>query len=161
MRAQARELYRVGETTRNAPGRSRGTGRAILAFSMGIHSTEVGAPQASMEILHRMVTAEDPVTAKARERLMILMVPCMNPDGLALVQDWYMQTVGTEAEGTRPLELYHPYAGHDNNRDGFFNNLAETKLWSQVLYDDWLPQMVIDEHQMGIERSAALPAALR
>lgn len=148
-RDEARELYRAAETSEERAREIAREGRATLAFSMGIHSTEVGAPQASMEILHRMVTAEDPVTVKARERLMILMVPCMNPDGLALVQDWYMETVGTEAEGTRPLDLYHPYAGHDNNRDGFYNNLAETKLWSRVLYDDWLPQMVIDEHQMG------------
>jgi hypothetical protein len=149
VQAEARELYRIDETGEERAREIARDGRAILAFSMGIHSTEVGAPQASMEILHRMVTSEDPVTVKARESLMILMVPCMNPDGLSLVQEWYMQTVGTEAEGTRPLDLYHPYAGHDNNRDGFYNNLAETKLWSQVLYDDWLPQMIIDEHQMG------------
>jgi hypothetical protein len=148
-RADVRELYLVDETGEERAREIARDGRAILAFSMGIHSTEVGAPQASMEILHRMVTAEDPVTVEARERLMILMVPCMNPDGLSLVQEWYMQTVDTEAEGTRPLDLYHPYAGHDNNRDGFYNNLAETKMWSRVLYDDWLPQMVIDEHQMG------------
>ena len=149
LREQVRELYRVDETDEVRAREIASSGRAILAFSLGVHSTEVGAPQASMEMLYRLVTAEDPVTVRAREKLLVLMVPCMNPDGLDLVRDWYMETVGTEAEGTRPLELYHPYAGHDNNRDGFFNNLAETKMWSQVLYHDWLPQMVIDEHQMG------------
>jgi len=149
IRAQVRELYRVDETDEARARELAASGRAILAFSLGVHSTEVGASQVSMEILHRMVTAEDPVTVRAREKLITLLVPCMNPDGLDMVQQWYMQTVGTDAEGTRPLDLYHPYAGHDNNRDGFFNNLVETQMWSRVLYHDWLPQMVIDEHQMG------------
>jgi hypothetical protein len=149
IREQARELYQVRETDEARAREIASGGRAILAFSLGVHSTEVGAPQASMEMLYLLVSAEDPVTVRARKELLVLMVPCMNPDGLDLVRDWYMETLGTQAEGTRPLELYHPYAGHDNNRDGFFNNLAETRMWSQVLYHDWLPQMVIDEHQMG------------
>lgn len=149
IRDEVRELYRVDRTGEERAREIAAEGRAILAFSLGIHSTEVGAAQASLEILHRLVSSEDPVAARARERLITLVVPCMNPDGLDLVQGWYAETVGTASEGTRPLELYHPYAGHDNNRDGFFNNLVEVGYWSQVLYRDWLPQMVIDEHQMG------------
>ena len=125
------------------------TGRAVVAFSLGVHSTEVGASQAAMEMVYRLATQEDEVTQRIRSKLLILLVPSMNPDGLDLVNQWYMRTVGTPAEGTRPLELYHPYAGHDNNRDGFFNNLVETAMWSRLLYHDWLPQVVVDEHQMG------------
>ena len=65
VQAEARELYRIDETGEERAREIARDGRAILAFSMGIHSTEVGAPQASMEILHRMVTSEDPVTVKA------------------------------------------------------------------------------------------------
>ncbi|MFQ6108832.1 MAG: peptidase M14 family protein [Candidatus Aminicenantales bacterium] len=45
--------------------------------------------------------------------------------------------------------LYHHYAGHDNNRDWFMFNLSETKAVTEVLYHDWIPQIHIDEHQMG------------
>ena len=45
--------------------------------------------------------------------------------------------------------IYHHYAGHDNNRDWFMFNLSETKAVTKVLYQDWLPQIHIDEHQMG------------
>jgi len=146
---QNRALYDARGTGESEARRLAAEGRATLAFSMGVHSTEVGSSQASLEIVYQLATRDDAITQRIRENLMILIVPSMNPDGLELVNSWYMETVGTEAEGTRPLELYHPYAGHDNNRDGFFNNLVETSMWSQVLYGDWLPQMIIDEHQMG------------
>ncbi|MBM3297038.1 MAG: hypothetical protein FJY83_05490 [Candidatus Aminicenantes bacterium] len=45
--------------------------------------------------------------------------------------------------------LYHHYAGHDNNRDWFMFNLPESRAVTSVLYHDWLPQVHIDEHQMG------------
>lgn len=149
VQAQNRALYDARTTTEDEARALAARGRATLAFSMGVHSTEVGSSQASLEIVHQLATRDDAITRRIRENLMILIVPSMNPDGLDLVNAWYMETVGTEAEGTRPLDLYHPYAGHDNNRDGFFNNLAETALWSRVLYHDWLPQMIVDEHQMG------------
>lgn len=149
IRAQLRELYDAGTTSEARAREIASAGRAVIAFSLGVHSTEVGASQASMEMVYELATSESPLAKRIRETLLVLIVPSMNPDGLDLVNGWYMETVGTPAEGTPPLELYHPYAGHDNNRDGFFNNLAETALWSKMLYHDWLPQVVIDEHQMG------------
>lgn len=149
LRSRVRELYQVDSTSRQRAREIAREERAIVAFSLGVHSTEVGAPQASVEIVHQLATAETPVAKEVRENLLVLLVPCMNPDGLEIVRQWYEKTLGTEAEGTPPLDLYHPYAGHDNNRDGFYNNLDETAYWSRVLYHDWLPQMIVDEHQMG------------
>ena len=45
--------------------------------------------------------------------------------------------------------LYHPYAGHDNNRDWFMFNLKESRLTAPVLYSEWYPEIVLDQHQMG------------
>jgi len=45
--------------------------------------------------------------------------------------------------------LYHHYAGHDNARDSFMLNLAETRAYAKVMFHDWLPQIHQDEHQMG------------
>jgi Zinc carboxypeptidase len=148
-RARVRELYRVDETSEARAREIADEGKAIVAFSLGVHSTEVGAPQASLEMVHAIVSDETSVGREIRKNLLTLIVPCMNPDGLEIVRQWYERTKGSDAEGSGPLDLYHPYAGHDNNRDGFFNNLVETSYWSRVLYHDWLPQMIVDEHQMG------------
>ncbi len=148
-RGMVRELYAVDRSDENRARKIATEGKAIVAFSLGVHSTEVGASQASLEMVYGIVTDESPRGQAIRRDLLILIVPCMNPDGLEIVREWYEQTKGTPAEGSPPLDLYHPYAGHDNNRDGFFNNLRETSHWSRVLYHDWLPQMIVDEHQMG------------
>lgn len=145
----ARQLADGRGTTRERAAELAQQGRAVVAISMGVHSTEVGAPQAASEIVYQLATSEEPWAREVRANVIVLLVPSMNPDGLDIVVDWYRRTVGTPAEGSEPPWLYHPYAGHDNNRDGFFNNLAETWPWSRMLYHEWLPQVVVDEHQMG------------
>ena len=71
----------------------------------------------------------------------------MNPDGLDIVASWYKHTVGTPYETTRPPWLYHFYVGHDNNRDWFMNNMPESKAVTEVLYNEWYPQIVYNHHQ--------------
>ena len=46
-------------------------------------------------------------------------------------------------------ELYEKYAGHDNNRDFYAHNLAETRNMNRVMYREWFPQIVMNHHQTG------------
>ena len=82
-------------------------------------------------------------------RVITILMPCMNPDGLDIVASWYQRNLGTPFETTRPPELYHHYVGHDNNRDWFMNNMPETAAVSRVLYHEWFPQIVYNHHQTG------------
>ena len=43
--------------------------------------------------------------------------------------------------------LYQKYAGHDNNRDWFMMNLRETRNVAQLLFQEWFPQIVYNQHQ--------------
>ncbi|OGD19964.1 MAG: hypothetical protein A2W03_15935 [Candidatus Aminicenantes bacterium RBG_16_63_16] len=130
--------------------RLAGEGKVILLITCNIHASEIAAAQMSMELAHKLVTGDTPFdAARVLEDVIVLLVPTTNPDGEQLVVDWYRKYVGTSFEGGSMPWLYHPYAGHDNNRDWFMFNLAETRAVSRVLYQDWLPQIHIDEHQMG------------
>src|SRR5262249_35839002 len=43
--------------------------------------------------------------------------------------------------------LYQKYAGHDNNRDFYAQNLVETRNMNRVMYREWFPQIVYNHHQ--------------
>ncbi len=56
---------------------------------------------------------------------------------------------GRRSRGPRPPRLYHPYVGHDNNRDWYMFTQQETLLTLRHVYHRWHPQIVHDVHQMG------------
>jgi hypothetical protein len=127
-----------------------GEGKAILLFTCSQHSSEIAASQMSMELAYDLVTGNTEFDSdKILEDVIVLIVPTSNPDGHQMVTEWYRKNLDTKYKDARMPWLYHHYAGHDNNRDWFMFNLKETRAVNQVLYHDWIPQVHIDEHQMG------------
>ncbi len=128
-------------------------GKTIVAISCSIHSNEIIASQMSMQLAYQMATAKDAETLEILENTILLLIPSSNPDGIDIVGNWYKKTLGTKSEGTIPPEVYHPYAGHDNNRDWFMLNLKETRAITELFWKEWFPQIVYDVHQQGQDGS--------
>ena len=128
-------------------------GKTIVAISCSIHATEIVATQMSMTLAHQLATAQDPETLEILQNTILVLIPSSNPDGLDIVAEWYKKTLGTKSEGSTPPELYHYYAGHDNNRDWFMLNLKETQAITKLFWKEWFPQFVYDVHQQGQEGS--------
>src|SRR5689334_5975425 len=129
------------------------TGKTVVAISCSIHSTEIVASQMSMQLAYELATAQDPDTREILQNTILLLIPSPNPDGVDIVANWYRKTLGTPFEGKEPPEIYHHYAGHDDNRDWFMLNLKETQLITRLLWHDWFPQIVYDVHQQGVTGS--------
>jgi hypothetical protein len=124
-------------------------GKTIVSISCSIHSTEIVASQMSMNLAYDLATATDADTKEILDNTILLLIPSPNPDGIQIVADWYRKTLATKAEGTSPPELYHYYAGHDDNRDWFMMNLKETQAITKLFWQEWFPQIVYDVHQQG------------
>jgi len=124
-------------------------GKTVVSISCSIHSTEIVASQMSMNLAYELATANDEDTKEILDNTILLLIPSSNPDGIDIVANWYRKTLGTKSEGTSPPELYHHYAGHDNNRDWFMLNLKETQAITKFFWQEWFPQIVYDVHQMG------------
>lgn len=124
-------------------------GKAVVAISCSIHSTEIVASQMSMQLAYDLASSQDPAIREILQNTVILLLPSPNPDGIDIVAQWYRKTLGTPFEGKEPPELYHHYAGHDNNRDWFMLNLKETQIVTRLFWKEWFPQVVFDVHQMN------------
>lgn len=128
--------------------RLAGSHKAVVAIGASIHAAEIGATQAANELLHRLASQDDPETLATLDQIVLILIPMLNPDGHRLVTDWYARQKGTAYEGGTMPWLYHTYAGHDLNRDGFMMNLAENRNLARFFYGDWHPQVFLSMHQM-------------
>jgi hypothetical protein len=139
----------------NAPQRDRliASGKTVVAISCSIHSTEIVASQMSMQLAYDLATSQDADTREILQNTILVLIPSPNPDGIDIVANWYRKTLGTPFEGKDPPELYHHYAGHDDNRDWFMLNLKETQLITRLFWHEWFPQIVYDVHQQGSNAS--------
>jgi len=122
---------------------------SVLLITLNIHSTEIGASQMALELVHRLATEDSPWMDHVLNNVVFLLVPSFNPDGQIMVVDWYNKTKDTEHALASMPWLYHHYTGHDNNRDAFMLTQVESRHVTKVLYQDWFPQAYLDEHQMG------------
>ncbi|MFN0007956.1 MAG: M14 family zinc carboxypeptidase [Planctomycetota bacterium] len=125
------------------------SGKVFLFVSCAMHATECASPQFAMQLAHDLATSSEEPWRSARENLVVLLAPSLNPDGLDHVVEWYRKVVGTPYEASELPKLYQLYAGHDNNRDWFTLTQKETRLVTRLLYEEWHPQVYWDVHQQG------------
>ena len=121
-------------------------GKAIVWIDGGLHASEVAPAQHHIQLAYDMVTGEDRQTRFIRDNVILLLV-FANPDGMSIIANWYMDNVGTPYETAGVPELYHKYAGHDNNRDSFIANLIETRNMNRATSLEWFPEILYNQHQ--------------
>jgi hypothetical protein len=124
-------------------------GKAVVVVTCNIHSTEIGASQMVLDLVYRLATDNSPRVQHVLNNVILLLVPSLNPDGQIMVVDWYNKNLGTEFEPSQMPWLYHPYVGHDNNRDMYMFTQKESQLTAKLLWQDWFPAVWLDEHQQG------------
>src|SRR3954465_6499317 len=124
-------------------------GKLVLLITCSIHATEIGASQMAVELVHRLATEDSPAVKKILDNVIFLLVPSLNPDGQIMVTDWFNKNVGTPFTNSPIPYLYHPYVGHDNNRDMYMFTQKESQYTARLLWQDWFPSIWLDEHQMG------------
>ena len=145
----ARRLAHAGDLTEDQARALAAEGKAVIWIDGGLHATEVLGAQQLMELVWQMVSRDDTETMRFLDDV-ILLATHANPDGHALVANWYMRNDDPLERSSRGIPvLYNKYAGHDNNRDFFMASLAETENMNRVMYREWFPQIVYNHHQTG------------
>ncbi len=122
-------------------------GKAIVHIDGGLHSTEVAGAQQSILLGYKLVATQgDPEVDAILDNVILMLWPTLNPDGQNEVVAWYRKNVGTPYEVSPLPDLYQEYVGHDNNRDGYMNNMLESRDVTRAELD-WDPLIFYCHHQ--------------
>jgi hypothetical protein len=125
------------------------TGKVIIVQSMSMHATEIGGTQMAPELAYDMLNRTDEDAKRILDNVVLIEVPCFNPDGELMVTDWYNKTLGTPYEGSNYPSLYAKYIGHDDNRDALLTSMRESQYMASLLFTGWRPEVYVDHHHMG------------
>lgn len=124
-----------------------GEGKIFVHIDGGMHSTEVAGAQHSIVLAYKLLSAQnDPQIDAILDNVILVLWPTLNPDGQNEVVAWYRKNIGTTYEVSPLPDLYQEYVGHDNNRDGYMNNMLESQeVTAQEL--QWNPEVFYTQHQ--------------
>jgi hypothetical protein len=122
-------------------------GKAIVHIDGGLHSTEVAGAQQSINLAYKLVSSQgDPEVDAILDNVILMLWPTLNPDGQNEVAAWYRKNLGTSYEVSPLPDLYQEYVGHDNNRDGYMNNMLESQDVTRTELE-WEPVIFYCHHQ--------------
>lgn len=124
-------------------------GRVFVMQTLSMHSGEVAPSQTLPLYAYDLATTDDPELLAQLDDVVLMMVPCHNPDGMDMVVEHYREYRGTKYEGSSLPGVYHKYVGHDNNRDFVALTQEDTQVISRLYSTEWYPQVLVEKHQMG------------
>ncbi len=143
----SRRLALAEELTEDEARALAQEGKTVVWIDGGTHSSEIVNHQTEFELVYQMVSRNDREVLRYLDDV-ILLTLVTNPDGMNLVADWYMGDPQNRNPWRLP-ELFHKYIGGDTNRDHYMSNQPETEHINRVLYREWFPQIVYNQHQTG------------
>jgi hypothetical protein len=124
-------------------------GKVFVLATLSMHSDEVGPAQTLPLLAYDLATTQDPLLLERLHEVVLMMVPCHNPDGMDMIVEHYRKYLGTKYETCDMPGIYHKYVGHDNNRDFITLTQEDTRAIARIYNQDWFPQVMVEKHQMG------------
>ncbi|MEM6844609.1 MAG: M14 metallopeptidase family protein [Bacteroidota bacterium] len=130
---------------------------AIVWLSYNVHGNEAVATESAMQVLYELASDQNALATEWLENTVVIIDPCLNPDGHDRYVNWYDQKVNT-ITNAQPESWEHdePWPGgrmnhylFDLNRDWAWATQKETRQRLK-LYNEWLPHIHADYHEQGI-----------
>jgi hypothetical protein len=130
---------------------------AIVWLSYNVHGNEASSTEAAMMTLYALVDPSNTKTKEWLKNIVVVIDPCINPDGRDRHVNWFNSIVSKNPDPKYDSrEHEEPWPGgrtnhynFDLNRDWAWQTQVETRQ-RMKLYNDWIPQVHVDYHEMGI-----------
>jgi hypothetical protein len=128
---------------------------AVVWLSYNVHGNESVSTEASMQTLYELLTSKKAYL----ENTLVIMDPCINPDGRERYVNWYYQYKNTPFQ-VDPNSKEHWegwWSGRSNhymfdlNRDWAWLTQVESQQ-RLVQFNRWMPHIHVDFHEQGMNR---------
>ncbi len=138
-----------GTSTENIP--------VMVWLSYNVHGNESVGTEAALEVIHTLASNTDPDVSAWLENTVVIIDPCLNPDGRDRYVHFYHQTRGRQSNVVEEArEHAEPWPGgrtnhyyFDLNRDWAWGTQVETRQRLQH-YNRWMPHIHVDFHEQSI-----------
>ena len=127
---------------------------AIVWLSYNVHGNEASSSEVSMKVLYELISGNNPAADAWLKNTVVIIDPCLNPDGRDRYVNWYNQVAGKEPVAN-PIAREHdePWPGgrsnhynFDLNRDWAWQTQVETQQ-RIIQYNQWMPVIHCDFHE--------------
>jgi hypothetical protein len=129
----------------------------LVWLSYNVHGNETSGSEAALMTLYALV---DPLQTQTKEWLkntVVIIDPCINPDGRDRYVNWFNSVAGKNMNPQRVArEHREPWPGgrtnhynFDLNRDWAWQTQVESRQRIKI-YDQWLPHVHVDYHEQGV-----------
>ncbi|MDG5492417.1 M14 metallopeptidase family protein [Psychroserpens sp. SPM9] len=134
-------------------GTPTATDIAIVWLSYNVHGNEASSTEAAMNTIYKLLTEKQAWL----ENTVVIIDPCINPDGRDRYVNWYNETASTPYDiNQQASEHSEPWPGgranhylFDLNRDWAWATQVESATRLKA-YNKWMPHIHVDFHEQGI-----------
>lgn len=128
--------------------------KAIVWLSYNVHGNESVSTEASMQTIYELLTSKQAYL----ENTVVIIDPCINPDGRDRYVNWYNQFKNTPNQVNPDSKEHHEgwLSGRSNhymfdlNRDWAWLTQVESQQ-RLPMYNQWLPHIHVDFHEQGVD----------
>ncbi|WP_422008346.1 M14 family metallopeptidase [Roseivirga pacifica] len=133
-----------------------GPKKGIVWLSYNVHGNEANSTETSMKTLYELARPDNSEAKAWLENTVVIMDPCINPDGRDRYANWINQVIGTTPNPSLDAkEHQEPWPGgrpnhylFDLNRDWAWQKQVESQQ-RMKLYNTIMPHVHVDFHEQG------------
>ena len=155
--SSADNMRNLEEIRREHLGSTTGQGnasKAVVWLSYNVHGNESVSTEASMQTIYELLTTKQDFL----ENTVVIMDPCINPDGRERYVNWYKQFRNSPYQVDPNSKEHHEgwWNGRSNhymfdlNRDWAWLTQVESRQRLKK-YNEWLPHVHVDFHEQGVD----------
>lgn len=137
-------------------GEPEGDKIGIVWLSYNVHGNEANSTETAMKTLYELANPANSKSKNWLENTVVIMDPCINPDGRDRYSNWINQVAGTTPNpSSDAIEHNEPWPGgranhylFDLNRDWAWQKQVESQQ-RMALYNTIMPHIHVDFHEQG------------